>query len=255
MERSQKWHTPGIAEIEEEIRWELQGVERGAQRVRETMQEQKVGDSEVGLKLMRKVAPKLVEAIKAAKKEAIKGIAAGGRGRPQAWWWVITLFKPEQLAVLLLKCIFSEKPREFTFNIPVVNVASKVSRYARVQLDFETWKKEEDDEFQEFLRSTKTIDERSFRKFSERIKRQRLEKWDPKVGIQFGTKLIELLTEAAPEWFRIETNRLKGGRLETQIVLTEGAKETLADLTERSELSRPMLLPMIIPPADWRLAA
>jgi hypothetical protein len=255
------WHTPPIAEIEEQIRWEMSGVERGAKRVRDQMAEQKVGEGEVGLKLMRRVAPSLIERITAAQEEAKAGLASTKRGRPPQWWWLILSLPADQLAVITLKMVLNEKPRDFTFHMPVVNIAANISRATWTQVDYERWKEAEgekdpeDNEFLHYLRRVKQVDEKSFKKFSERIQRQKLEKWDHPTGLNFGVKMVDLLTEAAPDWFSVETNRLRGGRMEAQLIMSEEAKESIADITEQSELNRPMLLPMITPPADWRVAA
>jgi len=247
---------PHISEIENQIRWEMSGIERGAQRVREQMQSQDVGDGEAGVKIARRIAPALVDKIREAQRQAADGIAAAKRGKPILWWWLIVLLEPEKLAVITLKGVLSEKPRDFTFNPAVSAAAAIISANAHTQIDYESWKGDEanESEFLTYLRANKVVDAKSFKRYSDRIKRQRMEKWDHKVGISFGAKLIELLTEAAPDWFSVSTNRLKGGRYEAQIVFSEEAKEAIADIWEQTELSRPMLLPMVCPPADWRIA-
>jgi hypothetical protein len=251
---------PHIADIEGQIRWEMSGVERGVQRARAQMAEQKVGDSEVGMKLMRRVVPPLIASIKAAQAEASEGVANPKRGRPQLWWWLILLLPADQLAVITLKAALTEKPRDFTLAMAVTKVANAISALAWTQVDYELWREAQgekdplDNEFLHYLRRVKQPDAKSFKKFSERIQRQKIERWDHEAGIQFGVKLISLLVEAAPDWFEIKVGRLKGGRTENQLVMREAAKEAILDLTEQTELSRPMLLPMIVPPADWRIA-
>src|SRR5437016_4783545 len=103
----------------------MSGVERGAQRAREAMDTQSLGDGDVGLKLMRHVAPQLIKAIEAAQAEAQEGLANAGRGRPVHWWWLILSLPADKLAVVTLKAVFNEKPREFTFHMPVSSVAAK----------------------------------------------------------------------------------------------------------------------------------
>jgi hypothetical protein len=207
---------------------------------------------------MRHVAPRLIKAIEAAQAEAQEGLANAGRGRPVHWWWLILSLPADKLAVVTLKAVFNEKPREFTFHMPVSNVAAKISRMCWDQLDYETWKEQQADvppaenEFLLFLRTNKTVDAKSFKRFSDRIQRQRIEKWDHKAGLIFGCKLVDLLAASVPEWFEVKTNRLRGGRMELQLMLSEEAKNTLADIAEQCELSRPMLLPMTCPPAEWR---
>jgi hypothetical protein len=262
-------HTePHIADIEKQIRWEMHAIERGAERIREAMAEAKhLGDTDVGMKLITKVAPKLIGKIREAQAEATLGINSGKRGAPQQWWWLILTIDAEQLAVIVLKSLFTQSPREFTFNLSVTSVANAISKHSHTQIDYEEWKATEREKAREaakagdddhvdqhmrFLRSTKQLDQKAFAKFSARIQRVRKEKWPLEAGIQFGTKMIHLLCEAVPDWFSVENNRLKGGQFEKAIVFSQLAKETMSDLMERNEVSRPMLLPMICPPAPWR---
>lgn len=254
------WNEPHIADIEGQIRWEMSGVERGVQRAREQMAEQNVGDSDVGVKLMRRVVPPLIEKIEEAQAEASAAIAAVKRGPPHLWWWLIPMLPADQLAVITLKAALSEKPRDFTLAMSVTSVACRINSAVWTQLDYETWREEqgekdpEDNQFLHYLRRVKQPDVKTFKKFSERIQWQKIEKWDAETGIVFGVKLIALLCKAAPDWFETKVGRLKGGKSEAQLVLMDAVKETIFDLTEQTELSRPMLLPMITPPADWRIA-
>jgi hypothetical protein len=265
-------HTePHIADIEKQIRWEMHGVERGAERVREAMAEAKhLGDTDVGMKLIAKVAPKLIGKIREAQTEATLGVNSGKRGAPQQWWWLILTIDAEQLAVIVLKSLFTQSPREFTFNLSVTSVANAISKHSHTQIDYEEWKATEKEKAREaakagdedhvdqhmrFLRSTKQLDHRAWAKFTARIQRVRKEKWPIDAGVQFGAKMVDLLCEAVPDWFSVQDNRLKGGQHEKAIVFSDEAKLTMADLMERNEVSRPMLLPMICPPAPWRRAS
>lgn len=265
-------HTePHITEIEDQIRWEVASVNRGAERVREQMEKQKqFGNTEVGMRLISHVAPKLIEKIEEAQAEATAGLTSGKRGAPAFWWWLMVVLEADKLAVITLKSLLAQSPRDFTFNISVTGASATISRNAQTQIDYEDWAASEKektkaakergdtdhvDQHTRFLFSTKQIDAKAFSKFSARIKRQRAEKWPREAGIAFGSKLLMLLCEAMPDWFSIEEHRLKGGRWEKQVVLSDKAKEVIWDVTQRNELSRPMLLPMICPPAAWRKAA
>lgn len=254
------WSTPHLVDIDRQIRWEMQGVERGAERVRKQMDEQKVGDGAVGLKLIQRIAPRLIAAIELAQDEAAAGLTSGKRGRPSPWWYLIGLLPADKLAVIILKSVFGKKPRDFTFNLALSTVAAEINRHVHTQLDFDVWREAEgekadyENQYLHLLRRVPAVDEKRFRKFSERLDRTRLERWDHADGIAFGVKLIQLLVDAVPAWFTAQTRRLKGGRMETQLVLSQEAIDTMADVAERNELSRPMLLPTIIPPADWKVA-
>lgn len=244
----------------------MHGIERGVERIRKAMDEANhLGDTDVGMKLITRVAPPLITKIKEAQAEATQGVTNGKRGAPVQWWWLILTIDAEQLAAITLKSVFTQSPREFTFNLAVTTVANAISKVAQTQIDYETWKEEERrkakedkdyvDQHMRFLRSTKQIDQKAFAKFSARIERQRAEKWTKEAGVSFGVKLLQLLCDALPDWFSVGEGHLKGGRTEKQIQFSDQAKEMMADLIERNELSRPMLLPMICPPAPWQCAS
>lgn len=44
------WSNPHIADIEEQIRWEMVGVERGVERAREAFEDRAIADGEIGSK-------------------------------------------------------------------------------------------------------------------------------------------------------------------------------------------------------------
>lgn len=254
------WHTPHISDVQDQIEWELAAVQRGVERVREQMEARDLSDTDVGTVVMRRLMPRYLSALRAATITAQEAVSSGTKGRPELWWWMILMLTPEQLAVIVLKAVFSDSPREFTFNRPVTGVAASISRDILLQLEFEDWqeaekgKPKEENQFLKFLRSTKQVDPKSFKKFSEKLGLKRAKRWERKEGIIFGTKLLVLLCEAAPDWFEIKSCRVRGGQSEYQIALSDEAKEAIGDLTEQTELNRPLLLPMIQPPADWRIA-
>lgn len=264
-------HTePHIADIEAQIRWEMEGVRRGVEIVREAADKAAFGDTQTGMHLISYAAPRLIEQIKLAQAEATAGLTSGKRGAPVYWWWMVVLLEAEKLAVITLKAVLSQKSRDFTFNVPVTGAAGAIARQVQVQIDYEEWQADEKakakdakargdydhvDQHARFLFSTKQIDAKAFAKFSARIKRERREKWTNEVCIAYGTKLIQLLCAAVPDWFTLEEHRLKGGRQEKQLCFSEACKEVIWDITQRNELSRPLLLPMTCPPAPWRKAA
>lgn len=247
-----------IKEIERQVRWEMAGVQRGADRVREQMENQTVADSDVGQKIMRRLAPPLVERIREAQKFANETLI--GRGNHPPWCWFIVLVKAEELAVITLRAILGAKPRDFTFNPPLTSVAMAIGADTQTQIEFESWRidqKEKDPEDNEFLQylnyNRGVVDERSFNRFREKINLKREKKWERRHRLSFGVMLIECLIDAVPDFFSVETVRIKAGKTEKQIIFSDEAKELIGDLTEQCELSRPMMLPMICQPAEWRM--
>lgn len=250
------WHTPSLADIEAQKHWELEGVERGVRRVRAELDGQRVADSALGSALSQQLVPKLVAEIQSAQKLAERGLieCSLGNGRPSPWWYLILLVPAETLAVITVKRVMSAVPREFTFNQPLTSLASDINRTIKDQLDYEDWR-HEDQTFVDRFFANYDLSPRNLKRLRDRVGRKREERWDPEVGIQFAVVLLELLCKAKPEWFKVEQARLRGGRWEYQLVITDEAKEVLFTLSEQCELSQPVLMPTIIPPADWKVAA
>lgn len=253
------FHTPSLSQIEEQKHWELEGVERGVRRVRAEIDGQKVADSQLGSALAQRAVPRLIAEIEAAQTEAEEGLveASGRRGRVTPWFYLALMLPADKLAVITVKKVLSFQPREFTFNPALTGLASDINGAIRDQLDYEEWRAEGKD-------AKATVDRyfekhrltpRNLKRLRERLDKKREERWDLQTGIQFGVVLLERLCRAVPEWFSIESMRLRGGRWEYQLVFSEAAREALFKVAEQSELSQPAMMPMICPPADWQVAA
>lgn len=251
---AQFWHTPDLHEIEEQKHWELDGVERGVRKVREELDTQRVADSQLGSVLQRRAVPALLEKITEAQATAVAGLTSGERGRPAPWWMMICLFKPETLAVITVKKAMSFLPRDFTFNPALTGLASDVNAALKDQMDYDEWRGEDKATVDRFFENY-DLNPRNMKRLRDKMGRKRVERWDRETGIQFGILLLRMLAEAVPDWFHIDYARLRGGRFEYQFMFTEAAKEALFKIGEQCELSRPSMLPMIAPPADWRAAA
>lgn len=247
---TQFWHTPDLHDIERQKHWELDGVEQGVRKVRDDLNNQRVADSELGSVLQQKAVPLLIQKIKAAQKEAAAGLTSGERGRPAPWWFMVLLFKPETLAVITVKKCMSFLPRDFTFNPALTGLASDINASLRDQLDYEEWRGADKETVDRFFKNY-DMNARNLKRLREKMDRKREDRWDRDTGIQFGVLLLNLLSEAVPEWFQIADARLRGGRFEKQFVFTEEAKEAMFRIGQQCELSRPSLLPMIVPPSDW----
>lgn len=250
---SRFWHVPDLAEIEEQKHWELEGVERGVRKVRAEIEAQNVGDSQLGSALVARTAPRLIERIIAAQKEAEAALAAS-TSRPMPWWYMILMLPADKLAVITIKKAMSFRPRDFTLCPALTGLASDISRSILDQLEYEDWREEDKKRVDRFFENY-NLNARNLKRLRERMAVKREQRWDNATGVQFGTHLLTLLCEAVPEWFAIEQARLRGGRWEYQFVFTEAAREALFKMGEQSELSQPSLMPMICQPDDWRIAA
>lgn len=256
-------HTfPEQKDIERQIRFELRAIEEGARKVREQIMEQGLADSIVGVKMMRQIIKPLVQKVEEAQHEAADQTCVPRRGRAANWWWPIMTIDKHKLAVIILNTVFNAKPRDGTTAYPISRIALAISNAVYQQIDFDQWshdqkelKKEtgERTDLDRYLHSTKQMDQKSWKRFREKLDRTKLEKWSYDVGITFGVKCIDLLVQARPDWFEVGTNPIRGGRYETQLSLSDECRSILFDLVEQEEVTSPRLMPMIIPPAPWRL--
>lgn len=259
-------HTPPSAlQIEQQIRWEHHAVERGVKRYREMTNSMALAETTPGMRAMKDIIPKLVPAIKAAQEEAIKSIQDAGKGRQPDWWWLISFLSADQLAVISLKCAFSERSSQATTNRSVQSVARQIGSTIYEQMQFEEWREEErrlvkeakeagetrPNLYDALVRSVKVVDRQVFRRWSTRIDRLRSTPWPIEARIQIGVKLIDLLVEASGQWFEIVISRIRGGKTERHLRLSALALAAIEDMTTQAELARPFQLPMICPPRPW----
>lgn len=249
-------------EIERQIRFELRCVEEGARKAREALLDQGLSDSVVGQRLMRLTAKPLIAKIEEAQREAADNTSSPRRGRPPAWLWPIMTIDKHKLTVVILQSVFNAKPRDGTSAYPVSRVALSISTATQQQIDFDQWERDQKQlkketgewtDLDRYLRTTKQIDLRSWKRFNEKLDRVKAEKWSYDKGIAFGIKCIDLLVQAKPEWFSVKTNPLRNGRYETQLVLSEECRGIMFDMIEQEEVNSPRYLPTIVPPAPWRM--
>jgi hypothetical protein len=95
---------------------------------------------------------------------------------------------------------------------------------------------------------------RAWTRFASRLDGARSARWDDATRASVGGVLAHAVAEGAPKWF--ELARLGDDPREAFrpmcLALTDYAVERMADVEARSEVSRPLMLPMLIPPSPWR---
>lgn len=251
--------TPTMVEAEKE--WELVGVRAGAERFRREMDRSALSETKVGVKISRLIMPALVDKVLSAQAEAHEAMGHPKRGRPVDWWFLITLLPADVLSVITLKTIFNATAHEFASERTVTSVALAISRLVQTQIEFDAWKareaaaKKADPQhystFDEFCRITTTVNVKAYQRYASRVELLRAERWTNEMSLGFGCKLIALLIEAKPDWFLLDTRRVRGFHLQRVLRLSDECWAHLAELTEQCEVSDPVYLPMIYPPAPW----
>lgn len=184
---TQNWHRePSEAQIERQIRWELNAVEEGARRTREALQSQGLGNSVVGHRLIRTIAKPMVEVVREEQQKAALTMANPAHAKSPYWMEALVSISPDKLTVIVLNTVLSSEPREGGINYPVSRLARTISDAVQVQIDFDQWeaeqkklKKETDEmsELDKYLRFTKKVDRKSWDRFRWKQGRARANKW------------------------------------------------------------------------------
>jgi DNA-directed RNA polymerase len=127
-----------------------------------------------------------------------------------------------------------------------------IAQAIRLQLEYERWTKAaEADVLAAFRRRYPTVNRKVWQRWRRKVEAVRAEAWPESVVMTTGALLVGELVGVAPERFGIEMKRVQGRTIRT-IVLSQETQEMLNDVTARAEVARPVLLPMIVPPLDWR---
>lgn len=245
--------------IEAQQRWEIEGVERGVERYRRAVLEADLPDTTPGQKLLMTVLRDLISAISAVQTEAHNALRDKKQGRCAPWWIPMLSLDDDKMAVITARTALSI---EATSKRTVTAVALAISNHVLLERQFEMWKDEQRVVEQGGKPNIYKIMQRRVKVFDDRVVRKLLKAeplgeplaWTKDVRVQFGRKLIELLVKHGGGFFEAvlvaQTRRVR--TTEYVLKLTDKAKEFIAQGHSASELTRPWLLPMICPPAEWR---
>lgn len=255
-------------DIQRQIAWEIESVERGVQRYREAQSDGTVADSNPGQEMLSRIMRPLVIAIKAAQEEAIAGISAP-KGRPSTWWWPILLLSAEKMAVITarvpLQCIGSGL---YATGMAATAAAVMIASQIKTEREFELWREAQGRREKEaktrgdkavnlyklMLGRVKKVDARTASKWMRQSKQLDRIEWTTEMKVHVGMKLLALLIEHSGGFFDVgKYKKVTGRRLQTVklIVLTDEAKEFLYRRHAQNELTRPWLMPMLVPPVPW----
>jgi hypothetical protein len=243
--------------IEAEARWEVEGINRAVARYREAAKHKTPAELPSGQALLRELVGPLSEAIRQAQAKAAEEHASAGRPAPHGW--AIQLLEADQLAVITVATAL--RPDRSGDAIPLTNMASMIGSAVRLQVEFDRWVDAKDgtppdasaDRFlRKLLAKQPERATRLWPKWRRKVVETREAPWSASLRISLGCALLRLLVDTAPSRFSIDTRVITGNR--TQAVL-QVSDETLTELQQRearAEVARPLLLPMIVPPNEWK---
>ena len=245
-------------EIEVEVRWEVEAVERGAERYRRAAVSKSPGELPGGAALLRAVMGSLTPTIRDAQAEALAALGGkGGSAEGREVSAILVSVGAEQLALMALLTALTVPDTE---GRPLTALALALSRDIRRQIEFDRWEDQQegaapDARCDAYLRRLDAQDSPKLRALWERWRKRvlidPLSPWPRHVAIATGTAPLMLLTHVAPERFALKPGTQSSPHM---LCLTERAVDEIRAREVRAEVSRPLLMPMIVPPNDWRYA-
>lgn len=271
-------HLEFSSDFERQIHWEMQSVERGAERYRETLLREKkdgsieqrnVADLRPGTIIIRDIVSRATEVIAQEQATLVQQISDMKAGRWAEWWFPFLSVPASQIAYIGAKAILqgASDPKTTT----LTSIALQIGRELKTQREFVLWKEQEQERAREvkemkaagdipadqyipnwwqLMHQMSDHSARAYRKFAKKSEKMVDMGWGYSTRLQVGTKVIDLIYNASGGWFTVDTVYIKG-LPQTEIKLTPEAWGWVEDQHAKNEMRRPWLLPMKVEPMDW----
>ncbi len=264
-------HDTGIAEdrlrlVEAQARWEMAGVTAGIERYRSIQAGSEIDETAPAQVIIRKILPALTARIEALVDPLIDRLATatGGSYRMSASDGLLQALPADEQAVIALVCAMRGVVQPGAIfagsAAAAVSIARQIAGTAIDQEEYRRWEDEKKAEAKETGEGDAAkrlrlrypdLTREVWRKVRSRLDVVRSQPLPEAERVKYGMALLACLTEASPD-FKIENCPIGAGRTEARLVVSEALIEAMNDRSARSELARPLLLPMICPPNDWR---
>lgn len=247
-------------DLDRQAAWEVAAIKRAVRRYQDAALDREPAELPPG----RRVLLETVGPVSAELEKRLDDALVTKPGPQQSWQAPLLLFEPD-VAAFIAVSVALKAPVLASSRVgnPLATYGRRVCAVLRDQADHDQWiartaKEAETDPAAKRLLDRWRFrnpqkDRRSWTRFAGRIEGARSSKWSDDVRTDVGAALASTLAEAAPAWF--ELGRVGGGpkrNWPTCLLLTPMAVERMADVEARSEVARPVLLPMLIPPNPWR---
>jgi DNA-directed RNA polymerase len=245
-------------DLTRQARWEGECSRRGEQAFLESDKANQI-DGTLG----NQIVPKLAERIAVLQEQGMDSIASRGLASP--WAWPVQGLGARELALLTLKTALRCEALEGTDCAATLTaMARNLTTVIRDEMELARWLSEKKAEAKAgdpqarnvlaaFKKRHPSVDRHAWARWRKKVAAQRVE-WDQATSIHLGTALLKALVDVAPDHFSIETRKLRGGRTQLYLGLSESTQEALADRLTRRALALPHYLPMRCPPVPWRYA-
>ena len=233
-------------------------MREGVARYHAAVAKAQPGQAPAELDLATTLMVKLVPAIR----EAQQGVLTfEGKNRPR-WAFPLLYLAPEKLAVITIKSVLVAIVNSGTLHKQVTSLAIEVASHVRQERHFELWreaqgKSEGTNFYKLMIAMVSKIDARTVAKWMK--KGEAFDKFDLSTPdkLMLGTKLIDLMLEANPGYFKVEAVWSRAAKkVRTTRCLLPDDKYTryIRNTAHRQQFERPWLLPMVHPPKDWSIA-
>lgn len=257
---------PDAFAISRQAAWEVRAAREGAKRFADALAHKDPAELPAAQRALREVAAPVVAEISRRQDDAL-----GPTKNPAPWHAPLALFDPEVLAVVAIATAMNASPSAASprDGMSISAFSRAVAAALRDQSDHDRWLEDQrkaskaNDEdgraakalLRRWERQNPRTNRRAWARFAGRIEGARSRPWDANTRMAVGGVLLEALVAAAPAWFELRLVSDGRGASTYRLSLTTHAAERVADAEARAEVSRPLLLPMLIPPNPWRYAA
>jgi hypothetical protein len=254
---------PTIQELEEQARFEVEAFEEGTKRYREAIKSQDLTELTAGQRLLREVVgspdrPGFAAAIAKERAACTESLTRLGQTSPWALPFQL-IEEDDRLAVITLGAVLSGRRLQLdedlyrlsSLSTPITHMARHISSAIRMQVEYDRWSEGNEALNKKLRKRFPTLHRNVWSRWRTKLNALREEPWDVKTEVAVGAAFIHLLVETAPKRFTIEKHSVRG-KPALYLTISDETVELLDDVTTRMEVARPLLMPMICEPLDWR---
>lgn len=244
-------------DLTRQARWEVEGYRRAEEAYKEAAAAKSISELPSGQRLLREIIPPLDAAILRLQAEAEGAI--GTVGSTPGWAYpVLALPSDAQAFITVVSMLAAIRATEDGPENSIVGVASEISAGARTEIAYRAWVAEQEGKdgpdrllLARFRRTYPDPKPASWRRWARKVRATVQERWSAETQLQYGCALMRQAFDVAPRYLKMEHVGQFGGRSLAIVALTEEAVAVMADTDQRRALSRPRLMPMLIPPRPW----
>lgn len=266
------------SDFERQIHWEMQSVDRGIDRYRQTLVREKkdhtivdrnVADLRPGAIIIRDIVSRAEEVIAQEQRELMEYLESATIRKWTDWWWPFLHVPAGQIAYIGAKAILqgASDPQTATLRAIGFQIAGEL----KTQREYTVWKEDEErrerqvkadkadgvipeDQYVpnwwKLMYQLSDQSARAYRKFAKKSERMVDVGWSYTLRLSLGAKVVETIYRASGGWFEVRDVFVKG-TMQKEIKLTPEAWGWIEDQHSKNEMLRPWLLPMRIEPLDW----